>query len=181
MTTKKQQLTNLKNSQLSTGPKTRQGKIVASQNALTHGLLSKDLILKDESVTEFNDFRERIYHDLNPQGSLEEILVEKIVSSGWRLRRLVKSEKCLFEEKDEWTLESKFTDVFSRREGSSLQVLSRYESGMERSLYKALHELQRLQAMRMGFPVMVPIAVDIDTTGEESGFVSQNGTLMLEE
>jgi hypothetical protein len=46
-----------------------------------------------------------------------------------------------------------------------LAKLSRYETSMERSLYKALHELQRLQASRKGQPVPLPVAVDIDVTG----------------
>lgn len=63
----------------------------------------------------------------------------------------------------------------------SMQILSRYESMIEKSLYKAIHELQRLQAMRMGLPIMTPIALDINLDGaEESGFVSQNESLVLE-
>jgi len=148
----------------------------ARQNALKHGLLSKDLILRDENTAEFDHFRKAIYQALAPLGCLEEVLVEKIVSSAWRFRRLIKSEKCLFEEKDEWcVLEPKFIDAFSRRNGSSMQILSRYESTIEKSFYKAIHELQRIQAMRMGLPVMAPIALDINLDGtEESGFVSQN-------
>lgn len=183
MTTEKQQLTNFQNAQLSTGPKTRQGKAVASQNALRHGLLSKDLILKDESAVEFDHFRKGIYHTVAPFGCLEEALVEKIVSSAWRFRRLIKAEKDLFEETDDFCIsEPKFADAFCRRNGSSMQVLSRYESSIEKSFYKAMHELQRLQAIRMGVPVMAPIALDInfEDTGE-SGFVSQNESLMLEE
>jgi hypothetical protein len=114
MTTKKQQLTNVQNAQLSTGPKTKQGKVTASQNALKHGLLVKDLILKDENAIEFDSFRKAIYQSLSPLGYLEEVLAEKIASSAWRFRRLIKSEKHLFEEKDDWcVLEPKFSDAFS--------------------------------------------------------------------
>lgn len=176
-------LINRSNALKSTGPKTKEGKAIASQNALKHGLLSKDLILKDESSTEFDGFRQAIYQALAPLGCLEEVLVEKIVSSAWRFRRLIKSEKLLFEEKDKWcTLEPKFIDVFSRRNGSSMQILSRYESTIEKSFYKAMHELQRIQAMRLGLPVMAPIALDINLNDpKESGFVSQNESLMFEE
>jgi len=41
-------------------------------------------------------------------------------------------------------------------------VLSRYEVTLERSLYKALHELQRLQAARDGQAVPLPEAVEVD-------------------
>ena len=42
--------------------------------------------------------------------------------------------------------------------------LSRYGAGIERSLYRALHELQRLQATRAGQPVLAPAAVDVDVS-----------------
>jgi hypothetical protein len=48
---------------------------------------------------------------------------------------------------------------------NSLEKLSRYESSIERSYYKALHELERLQAARKGKHVPVPVAVDLNVTG----------------
>ena len=48
--------------------------------------------------------------------------------------------------------------------GNALSKLSRYEVALERSLYKALHELQRLQAARAGKPTSLPLAVDIDVS-----------------
>jgi hypothetical protein len=46
----------------------------------------------------------------------------------------------------------------------TLSKLSRYEAGIERALYKALHELQRLQARRGGEDGGVPQAIDIDVS-----------------
>ena len=44
--------------------------------------------------------------------------------------------------------------------------LSRYEPGIERSLYRALHELQRLQAAcRADGNVLPPVAIDVDVSG----------------
>jgi len=40
-------------------------------------------------------------------------------------------------------------------------TLQRYEAHVERGLYKALHELQRLQAARQGQAMAVPVAVDV--------------------
>lgn len=40
--------------------------------------------------------------------------------------------------------------------------LSRYEAGLERALYRALHELQRLQSLRAGEPVSPPAVLDGD-------------------
>ena len=49
--------------------------------------------------------------------------------------------------------------------------LERHETACFRSLIKALHELERLQARRAGEPVPVPAAVDIDLG------ISGNGTI----
>ena len=42
-----------------------------------------------------------------------------------------------------------------------MTILSRYENTLERGLFKALHELQRLQAERQGDAVPLPEAVDV--------------------
>jgi hypothetical protein len=63
-----------------------------------------------------------------------------------------------------------------------LQLLSCYELTLERSLLRALHELQRLQAERRDLPVVLPATVDMmvdvttDVGSEEeacNGFVRQ--------
>ena len=43
-----------------------------------------------------------------------------------------------------------------------LANVSRYETTLERSLFKALHELERLQARRAGQPVPPPAVVDVN-------------------
>jgi hypothetical protein len=44
---------------------------------------------------------------------------------------------------------------------SGVETVLRYETTIERGIYKALHELQRIQAARKGQPVLLPLAVDI--------------------
>jgi hypothetical protein len=48
---------------------------------------------------------------------------------------------------------------------NALTKLSRYETAIERSMYRALHELQRLQSARSGGEVSVPTAVDVTIEG----------------
>ena len=43
-----------------------------------------------------------------------------------------------------------------------LNKIQRYESHLSREFYKALHELQRLQAARLGYRPSVPLALDIE-------------------
>lgn len=49
----------------------------------------------------------------------------------------------------------------------SLGKFTRYEAHIQRSLFTAMHELQRLQAKRQNHPVSPPIAVDINLSGDK--------------
>jgi hypothetical protein len=48
---------------------------------------------------------------------------------------------------------------------NAFSKLSRYETTIERGLYKALHELQRLQAARGGGSAPPPAVIDVDVSG----------------
>jgi hypothetical protein len=51
-------------------------------------------------------------------------------------------------------------------QANAFSKLSRYETAIWRSLYKALHELQRLQATRRTEgDVLPPIVLDVDVSG----------------
>ena len=159
MTTKKQLIANNKNALASTGAKTIEGKIISSKNSLKHGILFKDLIIKNESIEDFEDLRNLLYEDLNISGVLEEMLAEKMLNSLWRLRRILTAENEIFKH-DDWGANS-ISSQFKGYDSQCIKSLSRYESLLERSFYKALHELQRLQAVKYGNPVMAPIAVEV--------------------
>lgn len=45
-----------------------------------------------------------------------------------------------------------------------VEKIIRYESHLHRLFHRDLHELQRLQALRFGFDVAAPVAVDVDIT-----------------
>ena len=47
---------------------------------------------------------------------------------------------------------------------NTLGKFRRYEAHIDRTLYKALHELQRLQAARLGHKVSAPLAIDVDVS-----------------
>jgi hypothetical protein len=69
------------------GPRTATGKRISSENARTHGLLSKVTVLKNESQSDFNSLLKGLRKDRRPVGTLEEILVDKLASDLWRRRR----------------------------------------------------------------------------------------------
>lgn len=57
--------------------------------------------------------------------------------------------------------------VFQQTLGS-LATLSRYETGVARSLQQSRHEFERLQARRRGEAVAAPVALDISAAMEIS-------------
>jgi hypothetical protein len=78
------------------GPRTNAGKAISRWNALKHGILSKAVVLQDdgagETQKEFDSLLKALQWELQPQGVVEEMLVEKIAVSHWRLRRVLCSE-----------------------------------------------------------------------------------------
>lgn len=78
------------------GVKTAEGKEIVKYNALKHGLLAKEIVITvgdgAENPEEFNVLLEDLNTQLKPEGTLEDILVEKIAVAYWRLRRAYKYE-----------------------------------------------------------------------------------------
>ncbi len=87
---------NRRNTLRSTGPRTAKGKAVSRMNAVKHGILSSEVVVRglriQEREDEFRALRERCWQCLAPVGSVEEMLVDRIVTAQWRLRRVLMAE-----------------------------------------------------------------------------------------
>jgi hypothetical protein len=220
MTSAKKAQANRQNALKSTGPKTPAGKDAVRLNAVRHGLLSREVLLPSEDEAALRDLNERLREELQPVKEMESLLVDRIVTAYWRLRRLGRVETGIFawelygelaeraqqeartqektgldqalentrlpsvildEQKHQEAL-SEAKEMEAKRdaettalgrtfirdadEANAFSKLSRYETAIERSLYKALHELQRLQAARRAEGnVSPPVAVDVDVSG----------------
>ena len=83
------------------GVKTAEGKAIAKSNALKHGLLAREAVVTvgegAEDQAEFEAVARDLKRELQPQGILEEMLVEKIVVAYWRLRRAHRYESSLMQ------------------------------------------------------------------------------------
>jgi hypothetical protein len=79
---------NKRNAANSTGPKSERGKFFASQNAITLGIFSRDMLLPGESEKEFKALRRETISSYCPVGAGELRRVEKLVWHEWRCRRL---------------------------------------------------------------------------------------------
>ena len=97
MTTTKQVKANQANSKKSTGANTTNGKLVVSANAIKHGLFAQRLILSDENLDEYVQLIDGLLASLNPVGTLEQLLVEKIAVATWKQLRLTRAESASIE------------------------------------------------------------------------------------
>jgi hypothetical protein len=220
MTSEKKAQSNRRNALKSTGPRTPEGKAAVRLNALKHGLLSRETLLPGEDEEALRELGERLRDELQPVGELENLLVDRIIASYWRLRRLGRVEAGIFA----WELYGELAErarqearthektgldqvlentglptvilnqrkhkealseakameavrdgetatlgrtfIRDAKEANAFSKLSRYEAAIERSLYKALHELQRLQAARRDDgSAPPPVAIDVDVSG----------------
>src|SRR5215213_10040406 len=83
---------NRANALKSTGPKTAEGKAVSKLNSLKHGLLSREVLVSGENEEQLTALHEWFRDDLKPEGPREEILVDLMVTTHWRLRRVLAAE-----------------------------------------------------------------------------------------
>ena len=168
---------NRRNALQSTGPRTKDGKAVSRLNAVRHGILSRETLVLGEKERDLVAFGRRLRADLAPEGELELLLVDRIISNAWRLRRCLKVETAMLN----------WRRVQEIRHGSELEVqtwagtaegelddrttwekLTRYEVALERSMYRSLHELERRQAIRRGARVIPPAVLDVTVSGIET-------------
>ncbi len=199
MPTEKQNAANRRNAKRSTGPKTVAGKAISSLNALTHGVLAlTEVLLPWESSTALGELYQRMLQYWRPSGFMEEVLVEKMTSDLWKLRRLQRVESgvelhnslAIVRRQAEESRMKMFTVNFipaafdglpgeAKGEGpqespeeeipyprgldelgeafiydvtgsDALRNVRRYQTALENSLYKTIHELERRQAKRRG-------------------------------
>jgi hypothetical protein len=194
MSSAAQAVANTANSVLSTGPRTEEGKRTSSANSIKHGLTSKQIVLPGEDPAAYDDLCSSLESEWKPATAQESVLVNQIAQHAWRLERARRVETASF---------NRFMPALEgspRHVGGKLQVvpvdpdealasafhanakafdnLRRYEAAIERSYYKAIAELRKLQSSRQkeekenGFvsqPPKQPAAA-----ASEIGFVSHN-------
>jgi hypothetical protein len=167
-------LANRRNAEKSTGPQTPEGKAASSQNAVKHGLLARQDVIRTEDQGEFDSFREQMLAELNPAGPMETVLAERIVSLSWRLKRVERMQNealdCLLAQDTagpgtETAELGSFVQTADPDGGDPALALGRvvvkdfaneraldrllvYERRIEHSLYRTMSELHRMKLLR---------------------------------
>lgn len=88
----KKRRANRRNARRSTGPRSADAKRRSSQNALKHGILADDVVVRSvagrEQQADFDALLADLHHALRPKNRIEQTLVERIATCHWRLRRV---------------------------------------------------------------------------------------------
>jgi hypothetical protein len=151
MSTSAQVAANRANSQLSTGPRSAEGKTASSQNAATHGLYSHNPELQGDAA-EFERILADYRAEFHPEGAVESELVRQLAVSSIKLRRIDELLDIALLEIDPSSIAA------SLRTYERLHSIHRY---WDRLYFRALHELERIARMRAGEFVPPPKVTEI--------------------
>ena len=116
---------------MQTGPITAAGKAISSINATKHGLTSQKVILPGEDSAEFQELLDTLVAEHRPGSPTESLLIDEMAQARWRLDRVRRKQDEAFS-----------ADVLDQK---LLALLLRYGVTYERSFYKALETLKKLQ------------------------------------
>ena len=172
MSTLKQIEANRLNAQLSTGPRTPEGKAVSRMNAFQSGLDADSQFVVGEDSFQLTALRDEYFDRFQPGSPEERFWLDTMIRSEWLLRRLFRAEAHLWEyhslrsDRSEGcplgAALAKGTDQFTR--------LQRRLTLLERSYKEAFQELRNLQASRQ----VVPAAAEPQAPPEASPQPQQN-------
>jgi hypothetical protein len=163
---------NRRNSQKSTGPRSVEGKTVSRFNALKTGIDAKSQVIPGEESAELTALAEQYRARFQPATPEQRLMIDTLVTADWRLRRYRKVEAQLWEFgigdagsalKENCPLGY----VFYRRDDTFIR-LQRCIDSAERSCYRALEKLERLQSANR--PVeQVPTPVELPASPAAPG------------
>ena len=157
--TDEQLAANRANAQLSTGPKTPEGKRRASLNSYRHGLSGQIHISTPEETEVFRAHCDAIRGEYNPAGPTETYLAQSIAEDMWRLQRARALENGIFAQGfrqhfDEMNAGHPEVDTALAQsqtwveQAHNLQLLTVYEGRIRRTLEKNTAQLKALQTDR---------------------------------
>jgi hypothetical protein len=146
------------NGSRSRGPVTSDGKLASARNAVKHGLLSTQVLLKTEREQTFLDFITALADEFQPATAFEESLVEAMAVARWRQQRLEREtmDAQIFAEHDKNRAAMLHPAILTARafgtlasDTRTLDLVNRYESRFDRQYLRAHRRLLEVQDRRM--------------------------------
>ena len=150
----------------SNGPVTAEGRAASAQNARTHGLTGGTVVLPHESQANYDALRDSFLKRFRPTDATELDLLQEMVDSRWRLRRIEAMEAALIQKGINEQMEAmgedadpetaRFLAYAELAENSKgLRLLNRYAKDLRRSYEKALKEFMDLHCGDLAIPPQV--------------------------
>ena len=137
---------NQANSQLSTGPRTPEGKAKVSLNAIKTALTGQTVLLPTDDAIKYEQFVAKFLNRFKPIGVEEETLVQSITDSLWRMLRIPSLEAAIWAK---GLLE--FADAYDHRPEAERPALIRAEILLKyEKQFKNLHVQEQRLASRRG-------------------------------
>jgi hypothetical protein len=140
-------LASRRNGARSRGPKTAAGKARSAQNAIKHGLCAKKLlVLPKEDLAEFQALEAALLAELGPEGALQSVLAQRVVSAAWRLMRADRIEADVLAFRSDPSADLGIAVIRDGNTTRSVETVLRYRNGATTEFLRALKTLQALQA-----------------------------------
>jgi hypothetical protein len=133
---------NRANAQLSTGPRTEEGKEASSANAITTGLTATRIFVAPEDGDAFEAMKSNLTDELAPCGELQLSLFATILHATWNAQRCISLEASLQNEARSKGLEDA---LFDNELARKLDRVYRYKRTHESTQRKSIAELRKLQ------------------------------------
>jgi hypothetical protein len=156
----KQLAANRRNAQLSTGPKTKEGKERSSLNGFKHPNLGLTALMVDEDRLAQSEFITEYLGDLNPEGAVERQMARTLAIDNWRINRIKAVEENIFAwglavenvdccQSEILQVENALTHAVSYIQyADRIDKLSLYESRLSRIIARNLDLYNKRQAER---------------------------------
>lgn len=150
----------------SKGPKTAEGKLVSSRNALKHGLTAKAarhiVLEKVEKEADYKRFHGTMRSSYKPADAVQEVLVDRITSLFWRLARVNREEALIVWEEGRLRFTGDDPHYLIQNE-KRMDAILRYEETIWKQVQLTIRELEKLQG---------PSSPSASNTGASSPIVS---------
>jgi hypothetical protein len=144
----------------SQGPVTPEGKAKSALNAITHGLTASTLVLSTESKERYEALLASYREKFDPDGPIENDLVEEIVAAKWQQRRVASMITALIDvamDRMETEIRNEFENIdnavrtalaFDKQaqQSGTLALLNRYATRHARDYHRALNQLRQIQS-----------------------------------
>jgi hypothetical protein len=136
MSTRAQINANRANAQLSSGPKTPEGKAASTKNNTSHGLTGGPFtVMPWESQIDFDALRDELRNEHQPATLTERLLVDGMAQHHWLRQRAVALQQDCFD-----------AETHQISDQKSFALYLRYETTHQRAFHKCLNDLLKLRS-----------------------------------